>query len=61
MRRMIILTTFLILGGVPSAGAQPAEKNELTVFGGMSLLDITTTERRNPYILETSRGLRPLL
>jgi hypothetical protein len=58
---MIILTTFLILGSVPSAGAQPAEKNELTVFGGMSLLDITTTERRNPYILETSRGLRPLI
>jgi hypothetical protein len=42
------------------AGAQTT-RNELTIFGGVSLIDATTTSPKNPFILALEPAIRPLI
>jgi hypothetical protein len=46
-----VIITALVACGATAAGAQTSEKNELSVFGGISLIDAETNTHRNPYIL----------
>ena len=56
-----IVTILTLTAAAPSADAQPDDPNELTVFGGLSLLAAETTEARNPIILDVPSGLRPAI
>jgi hypothetical protein len=41
--------------------AQTTGKNELTIFGGFSLADVTTTTPKNPYILAVEPAIGSLI
>jgi hypothetical protein len=60
-RRITALIPFLILALAGSASAQRNQENELTVFGGISLLNAETSRPRNPVILEAARDGRALI
>lgn len=58
--RTAFLAVLVTLSAVP-VGAQPTGKNELSIFGGFSLTDATTTNPKNPYILAVEPAIRPLI
>jgi hypothetical protein len=60
-RFAIVSMTVLILAGAAAADAQPDDPNDLTVFGGLSLVDAETTEPRLPNVLEVPRRFSTLI
>jgi hypothetical protein len=60
-RFLTAIVVLLVTFGAPPAGAQTTAKNELTVFGGLSLIDLTTTAPKSPFILQVDQGLIPLI
>jgi hypothetical protein len=54
---LVVLVTLAAV----SADAQTTSRNELTIFGGFSLLDAKTTSSRNPYILPLDPTISPLI
>jgi hypothetical protein len=51
----------LIVMCATSAHAQTNTKNELTVFGGLSLIDLTSRTEISPFPLQIDSGLFPLI
>jgi hypothetical protein len=51
----------LILTSAATAGAQTNTRSELTVFGGLSLIDLTNTAEIGPFPLQIDARLLPLI
>lgn len=60
IRTVLVLLVALIFAGPSSAAAQPDDPNELTVFGGLSFIDVESTEARDVTILELPRRFQSL-
>jgi len=56
----VVLCVWFTLAAAP-VGAQTTGKNELTIFGGFSLADATTSASRDPQILALDRSPIPLI
>ena len=55
-----LLATLLTIAAGP-VGAQPTGRNELAVFGGLSLVTLTSSTTIDPIILQNNQPLIPLI
>ena len=55
-----LLATLLTIAAGP-VGAQPTGRNELTVFGGLSLVTLTSSTTIDPIILQNNQPLTPVI